>query len=259
MRDELNEPLGFVSGVAAALPAGRMRLTGTAVTAAIAVAIGLVTLARRDSPLSGEPFVLANVEVLPGPRKPAAVDVPAVAREAIAPPIASVERVEAASGVKVVRGNGGPPKALIIDVAKALGVRLAPAPDARIVENSKYGLLPRVGIGGERPFEVYARPVVLDPSLEAGSPRIALVVGGLGLNAEGAQNAIAKLPSAVTLGFAPFGATIEERAAEAREAGHETALQAPMGDLSDSSGDLRPHTLRASASEVENLDSRCDG
>jgi hypothetical protein len=51
------------------------------------------------------------------------------------------------------------------------------------------------------------------------------------------------LPSAVTLGFAPVGAAIEERAAEAREAGHETVLQVPMEDFSKS------------ASDVENRDS----
>jgi uncharacterized protein len=62
------------------------------------------------------------------------------------------------------------------------------------------------------------------------------------------------LPSGVTLGFAPFGAAIEEGAAEARDAGHETALQAPMEDFSDSAGDLGSHTLRTSASD-ENLDS----
>jgi uncharacterized protein len=255
--NEPDEPLGFASGALAAPPAGRMRVTWRALTgaAAVATAIGLFAVARRDAPLNGEPFALAKVEVLPAPRKLAAPDPPAGAHEAIAPPIASAEQVEAASGVKVMRGNAGPPKALIIDVARALGVRLAPAPDARIVENSKYGLLPRVGIDGARPFEVYARPVVLDPSLNAGSPRIALVVGGLGLNAEGTQSAIAKLPSAVTLGFAPFGAAIEERAAQARDAGHETALQAPMEDFSDSAGDLGSHTLRTSASDVENLDS----
>ena len=46
-------------------------------------------------------------------------DTTASVREAIAPPIASAEQVEATSGVKVMRGNGGPPKALIIDVARA--------------------------------------------------------------------------------------------------------------------------------------------
>jgi uncharacterized protein len=255
VRNELNEPLGVVSGALAAPPAGRMRATALTGAAAVAVAIGLFAVARRDSPLNGEPFALAKIEILPTPRRLVASDVPAGAHEAIAPPIASAEQVEAASGVKVTRTNGGPPKGLIIDVARALGVRLAPAPDARIVENSKYGLLPRVGIDGARPFEVYARPVVLAPSLKAGSPQIALVVGGLGLDAQGTQSAIAKLPSAVTLGFEPFGVAIEERAAEAREAGHETALQAPMEDLSDSAADLEPHTLRTSASDVENLDS----
>ena len=81
------------------------------------------------------------------------------------------------------------------------------------------------------------------------------MVGGLGLNAEGAEAAIAKLPGAVTLGFAPYGAAIEERAAEAREAGHETALQAPMEDFSDGTGEPGPHTLKTSASDADNLDS----
>ena len=97
--------------------------------------------------------------------------------------------------------------------------------------------------------------MLLDPKLKAGAPRIALMVGGLGLNAEGAEAAIAKLPGAVTLGFAPYGAGIEERAAEARAAGHETALQAPMEDFSDGTGEPGPHTLKTSASDADNLDS----
>ena len=158
--------------------------------------------------------------------------------------------------MKVTRaGGGGPPNARIIDVERALADRLNAAPDPRLIETSRYGPLPRVGADGARPFEVYARPVLLDPKLKAGAPRIALMVGGLGLNAEGAEAAIAKLPGAVTLGFAPYGAGIEERAAEAREAGHETALQAPMEDFSDGTGDPGPHTLKTSASDADNLDS----
>ena len=258
MRDELNEPLGLVSGAAAAPPAGRSRAAGRAVlaAAALAAAIGLVTLARRDSPLDGEPYAVAKVEVAPAPSGPAAPDVTASVHEAAAPPIASADQVEAASGVKVTRpGGGGPPNARIIDVERALADRLNAAPDPRLIETSRTGSLPRVGADGARPFEVYARPVLLDPKLKAGAPRIALMVGGLGLNAEGAEAAIAKLPGAVTLGFAPYGAGIEERAAEARAAGHETALQAPMEDFSDGTGEPGPHTLKTSASDADNLDS----
>jgi hypothetical protein len=128
--DELNEPLGFISGALAAPPLGRMRVSWRAVAGAgaVAAAIGLFALARRDAPLGGEPFAVAKVEVLPAPPKPTAPDTSTGAHEAIAPPIASAEQVEAASGVKVTRASGGgPPDALIIDVPRALAVKVAPA------------------------------------------------------------------------------------------------------------------------------------
>jgi uncharacterized protein len=259
--DELNAPLGLVSGALAAPPPSRTRASARTVAsvAAVAIAIGLFATARRAAPLGGEPFAVATVDIAPAPPPPpkaAAPDAAAAAHEALAPVIAPAEQFEAASGVKVMRGNGAaPPKALIIDVPRALGVALAPAPDPRLVETSRDGELPRIGADGARPFEVYARPVVVDASLKAGAPRIALLVGGLGLSAAGTESAIAKLPGAVTLGFAPYGAAIEERAAEARQAGHETALQAPMEDFSNSADNRDPHRLRTSASGAENLDS----
>ena len=48
---------------------------------------------------------------------------------------------------------------------------------------------------------------------------------------------------------------IEERAAEAREAGHETVLQAPMEDFSDGTGEPGTHMLKTSASDADNLNS----
>jgi polysaccharide deacetylase 2 family uncharacterized protein YibQ len=251
--DEWNEPLGVGSRTAAAPPLGRSRRAGRAAAGAVAIAaaIGLVALARRDSPPGGEPFAVVKVEVAPAPS-----EIAASVHAATPPAIASADQVEAASGVKITRGGGGePPNARIIDVERALAVRLEPAPDPRLVERSRYGILPRLGADGARPFEVYARPVLLDPKLKANGPRIALLVGGLGLNAEGTEAAIARLPGAVTLGFAPYGASIEERAAEAREAGHEIALQAPMEDFSAPAGDPGPHTLRTAVSDADNLDS----
>jgi uncharacterized protein len=255
--DELDEPLGFASGAAAVLPVRRKRLTrGAAIGAVIlAIAVGLLTLPRRDLSLNGEPFAVAKVEVLPAPRKPDAPDVTASVLQTAAPPLASAAQQETTSGVKITRGSGGPPKPLIIDVARALGVKLAPAPDPRLIEKSKYGLLPRIGADGARPIDVYARAVVSDTGLRPGSPRIALVVGGFGLNAEGAESAIARLPGAVTLAFAPTGAAVEQQAAQAREAGHETVLQARLEDSSDATGGLGAHVRSTSTSDVENLDS----
>ncbi len=257
MWDELDEPLGFVSDAAAAAPAGWLRLTrGTATGAALlAVAIGLLSFPRRDLPLNSEPFALAKVEVLPAPRKPEAPEAMGTVRQTTASPLASATQVEATSGVKVTGESGGASKPLIIDVAQALGVKLAPAPDARLIEKSKFGLLPRIGADGARPIDVYARAVVLDPRLRPGSPRIALVVGGLGLNAESAESAIAKLPGAVTLAFAPTGTAVQRQAAEARDAGYETVLQARLDDSSHPTDDLGAHVRNTSVSDMESLDS----
>lgn len=144
MWDELDEPLGFVSGAAPALAVARKRPTrGPAVVAAIlAIAIGLVMLPQRDLPMKGEPFAVAKVELLPAPRKLDAPDTTASVSQTPATPAASAAQVEMTSGVKITRGAGGPPKPLFIDVAQALGVKLAPIPGARLHEKSKYGFLP---------------------------------------------------------------------------------------------------------------------
>jgi hypothetical protein len=253
--DELDEPLGFASGAAAALPVRHKRPTKEAAVAAIlAIAVGLVMLPRRDFPVKGEPFAVAKVELLPAPRKLDAPDTTASVGQTTAAPAASAQ-VETTSGVKITRGAGGPPKPLIIDVAQALGVKLAAAPDTRLLEKSKYGLLPRIGVDGTRPFEVYSRAASSDPRVRAGSPRVALIVGGLGFDTDSAGSAIAKLPGAVTLGFAPTGAAVEQQAAKAREAGHETVLQARLEGSSEATGDFGSHMLKTSASDVENLDS----
>ena len=69
-----------------------------------------------------------------------------------------------------------PLELMIIEVPQARGVALAPAPDPRLVENSRYGLLPRIGDDGARPADVYARPVGTSSALKAGAPRVVLVM-----------------------------------------------------------------------------------
>ena len=127
MWDELDEPLGFASGGAAAWPVGRKGpMRGVATSAAIlAIAIVFVMFPRKDIPVAGEPIAVAKVEVLPAPRKLEAPDVAAIVPQTASPPIVSPAQIEA-SGVKVIRGGGsGPPKPLIIDVTRALAARRA--------------------------------------------------------------------------------------------------------------------------------------
>jgi uncharacterized protein len=257
MWDELDEPLGFASGPPTVPPVLRKRPTKrTAIgVAVLAIVAAFLTLPRRDSALNGEPFAVANVEISPAPQRAPAPETTASVRQAIASP-ASAEQMDGRSEVKVTvtGGIGGPPKPLIIDVAQALGVNLAPAPDPRLIEKSSYGLLPRIGADGARPIDVYARPAISGPGSRASGPRLALVVGGFGLSAEGGESAITKLPGAVTLAFAPTQAAVEQQAAQARAAGHETVLQFGLDDVSHSTSDLETRALDTAASDLKALD-----
>jgi polysaccharide deacetylase 2 family uncharacterized protein YibQ len=251
VRDEVNEPLGRAprapSRVAAlAKRFGPRVALGLAVAAVGGAAFSVVEFGDRSG---GEPFAVARIEEAPPAPPPAAT-------AAALPPVATGDQIEAASGVKVVRsGGGGSTDALIIDVPQALGVHLTAAPDPRLIENSRYGLLPRVGADGARPADVYARPIVVSAALRPGAPRVAILVGGLGLNAEGTANAIARLPGSVSLGFAPYGDDLEREAAAARAAGHEIWLQAPMESFAYPADDPGPHTLLEAAPDARNLDS----
>ncbi len=255
-RDELTEPLGLPARkVRRPVPYGRL-----AVAAGVALTIGLgVYLVETDDHLGGEPYAVASVDrhlvalATPAPSAAPNPGVDGAALGSFAPSTASA--VESSTGVKVVRGRGAaPPSSLIIEVPEALGLSLTPAPDRRLVDRSKYGLLPRVGADGARPSEVYARPPLLSGKLGAGAPRVALLVGGLSLSESGTLDAIARLPAAVSLGFAPYGAEVEHDVAQAREAGHEALLQLPMEPFDYPANNPGPHTLLTGLSEAENLD-----
>ena len=254
MRDEVNEPLGGTPP-APSRAAALARRFGPRLALGLAVAaVGVAAFAvvKSGDRRGGEPFAIARIEEAALAPPPAAATAPAAAL----PSVATGDQIEAASGVKVVRsGGGGSTDALIIDVPQALGVHLAAAPDPRLVEKSRTGLLPRVGADGARPADVYARPIVASGALRPGAPRLAVLVGGLGLDAEGTASAIAKLPGAVSLGFAPYGGDLERQAAEAREAGHEIWLQAPMEPFGYPADDPGPHTLVEAAPDGKNLKS----
>jgi uncharacterized protein len=163
------------------------------------------------------------------------------------------ETIEKQAGVKIVRADGGgPPGAVVIDVAKALSAAVTTA-DPRLIEQSRYGPVPRIGVDGARPSKVYSRAAFSSP-VEPHSPRIALVLGGMGLVARTTESAIATLPGEVTLGFAPYGSDLSRQTAQAREAGHEVVLQIPMEPFDYPRGNPGAHTLLARAGQAENID-----
>jgi hypothetical protein len=85
-------------------------------------------------------------------------------------------------------------------------------------------------------------------------PRIAIVVGGMGLSQATTSDAVLKLPDPVTLAFAPYGSEIERQVTRAREGGLEVLLQVPMEPFDYPDNDPGPHTLTTSAPPGETMD-----
>jgi polysaccharide deacetylase 2 family uncharacterized protein YibQ len=126
--------------------------------------------------------------------------------------------------------------------------KLSPSPDPRLIEQTRDGLLPRIGADGSRPAQVYARP-----SAPVSGPKVAILVTGLGISQSATMEAIARLPAPVSLAFGPYGVGLEKTVAEARDKGHEVMLQVPMEPFDYPDNDPGPHTLLSRAPLQENL------
>ena len=121
------------------------------------------------------------------------------------------------------------------------GPGLAQAPIAGLTAPGPGGgPLPIIGADGRTVAEAYARP--FQPN---GRPKVSVVIGGLGLNAQTTRAAIETLPGEVTLSFAPYAEGLQGWIDLARAHGHEVLLETPMEPADYPANDPGPYTLIA--------------
>lgn len=113
--------------------------------------------------------------------------------------------------------------------------------------------IPVTGPAGERPLDVYARPLEAG-TVAPGQPRIAIIFGGMALSQTLTQEAIDRLPPEVTLSFAPYGNSLSRWTQRARQAGHEYLIEIPMEPFDYPNNDPGPHTLLSSLEAEANLE-----
>ena len=99
------------------------------------------------------------------------------------------------------------------------------AADPALLEAGPHGPVPRIAIDGRTAMRVYARPV---EARAEGRPRIGLVVGGLGLNAVVTEQALSRLPPAVTIAINPYAPRLALLLDQARGRGMEMLMSLPM-------------------------------
>lgn len=255
---ELNRPLGQDRAAPPGKPWGRWLVLAFAGVVSLAWAsIALIVAIRRD-PDGGEPMAIAQIEKRAAPVQSVPVTSQSGAPQPDPTQIArgqsSARQLENESGVTVVRPGAEVPGSIVITIPdSAATVRLAPAPDSRLVERTRHGLLPKLGPDGATPAQVYARPAGPAPAGKIAG-RIAILVGGLGISQSGTADAITRLPGAVSLAFAPYGAELERTVQRARGEGHEVFLQLPMEPFDYPDNDPGPHTLLTGPKSAENID-----
>jgi len=252
--DDLTKPLG----VATQAPVKRLSVKAMGMIGACVVGAGAAAYVWiNDDGLGGRPQVVVAIEAA---KKPAVTSAAADPQPTGTIPVTTGEPpgrstgsdIESASGVRVVRQGGGEtPGALIITVPETPAIGLAPAPDKGLIEKGPHGPLPRIGSDGRKPMDVYARPVATSSKLPASAPRIALMIGGMGLSQNATRHALEKLPRPVTLAFAPYGQGLAGQVASARDQGHEVMLQAPLEPFDLAGEGPGPRMLRTSQDKAE--------
>jgi polysaccharide deacetylase 2 family uncharacterized protein YibQ len=160
---------------------------------------------------------------------------------------------QASAGAKIIHvapdsGKTAGSGIVIRDPATLGEAHFTHLPDRALIEESEMGPLPVRGPDGRRPFDVYARP------WSGGSgPRIAIVIGGLGLSQTGTQNAIERLPGEITLAFAPQGNSLDRWMRMARDGGHELIMQVPLEPYDYPNVNPGRNTLTTTASPNQTL------
>ena len=194
--------------------------------------------ARYDGPAAGAPNTAQ------------AAAAAAAATKATTPPAGS-------KTITIFDGSSGKSQQVVIPGNSSSVAPKAPgdkAPiDQNMLETTRHGAIPKLGTDGARSSALYARPRQL-PANRKDSPRIAIVIGGIGISASGTADAFSKLPGPVTFALTPYGTDLEKLAARARGEDHEVLLQVPMEPFDYPDNDPGPQTLLTSLTSEQNVD-----
>ncbi len=192
---------------------GGANAVGTAATiAAIVIFLIIIFVSLFGDADDGEPVEVIKIERLPTPAGPAA----------------GAEAPAAAASLVSVNG-------VVIS-------------DPTLVEMAVEGPLPKIADDGRKAMDVYARPFDRsDPR-----PKIAIVIGGLGLGEAVTQAAIDRLPAGVTLAVTPYGSSLQGLVSTARGKGHEVVLELPLEPYDYPDNDPGQDTLLTGQTSEEN-------
>ena len=180
-RDELKQPLRQ-RGLGTRLWAGR---PGLLAVCYVAIAVGFggagYWAVKQPMPFAGEPIVVVSIpparEVVHTASTDRAAEPEAEVAETPVPDVEQVGEPQVAFQEPVRSDTYQQDNAIVVSPRRPL----AAAPQMKVTEVGSYGQLPRISKAGEKPSRVYERPTSLNV-IHSDSPKIAILLGGMGLN-----------------------------------------------------------------------------
>jgi hypothetical protein len=261
-RDEFNEPLKRRSLWTRIRTRKPSAPAGAAIGLAGFILVAGIWLLTSANPYGGEPVLVLDV---PPATEMATASISPPTPAAKPEPSAPAQEAESAASEDIVidetpeepRETYSPGDAQIVQNEASIIISprrsLPPAPIASVTQEGPHGPLPRIGSGGKRPSSVYARTASASIQM-SDAPKIAIVLGGMGLNQELTAKAIKALPGDISFAFAPYGENLQSQVNKARAAGHEIMLQLPMEPSGYPTTNPGPKTLLVTAGEAANSD-----
>ena len=254
-RDELKQPLHKRSLIERLWQQRPSALVTAYAAMLVAYAGTGAWLVHQKSPFAGEPIITAQIPALETVQTakpmvisnskdaaPDASDIETAATDTVDTPVpeATKQKITKLDSHVTIITNSRPV--------------LIKAPVEAVSEKTEQGFLPRIAANGKKPSEVYAKPVGLN-TIHSDSPKIVIILGGMGLNEKLTRQAITDLPANVTFAFAPYGNNLQAQVDKARDEGHEVFLQLPLEPVGFPGTNPGPKTLLADGDGATNLDS----
>ena len=175
---------------------------------------------------------------------------PVPAQAAAPAPAASDQPTPAAEAASQTPAAPAPPPLDVPVVAPDVpAARPIPAPDPALLEQGRFGALPRVGADGRTSIRAYAGQFDRQDT----RPRVGIIVADLGISNAQTEDAIRRLPPAVTFAISPYAPRAAQVAERLRAKGAETLIGLPLEPAGYPLNDPGNRALLTGRSAPENM------
>ncbi len=226
----------------------------------IMMLVAIITwISLVSDPLGGEPHVSVSVVALEGVVDPTQVGIAGV-RPSITPDPEddrgilaeqkSPTKTATPAEIQPIEQQEGPLVKNSFEGPRGIEtVRLSVFPLEGLTERNEFGVVPKRAGDGSDAFGTYARPLEFVPE----GPKIALIVGGIGLSQSLTEEALTVLPPTTALAITPYGSAVDRWNRLSRENGFELLLETPLEPFNYPENDPGPHTLLVDNNPENNL------